>query len=918
MVRTFTVLILCMLLSRLASVAQPPGLLCSFVADTVNTGYGQTFANKIKIQNNGSHTINLLRGSITEDNLLQLPDTLVVNPGSVRIIPVKFVAVADLFSGAGVKPITASYTNAADGSVIKAVFMVKINQTDQVMVGASESLTYINPANAFTPIRVRCYNKGYTPATINLKITVNPAGLFINNPVRQVMLKPGEERIIELEARLVPGERNLVEYNALIEATNKQGLQISSTLVHLTVLQNASRQNPTGLLYANTLKNAFDVSYVNLNNMFTYYQTRVNGDIALSPSATLSYLGNITYYDRTQQYEAYDSWVSVHSNRFQLKAGNIMENLDHPVYGRGLKTSLGITRHSTISYYYVQNSYNLFSTVQNSVNNRGSMMAASWDYNRNGYLHRTSVLNGTNQFTGAHLSMINNETLLPIGAKQRIAFKGGYSYEQRNGNGKSGFAGGAVYTYRSKNFNVNLNNYYSSPYYGGLQRGSAILDNQASYYLNAKTSVFAHYALLNNKPQYLTDSLNTYGLYNNTTRYELGVERRIGRLNLSLHPYLLQQNTKQSNQAAQLHTSSSARLGTDLNYTLKGGRQLFLLSDIGYTRSFDGSELKNNYLGVKVNASYLQSWWGVNTFFQRAPYYLSEEVLLAQSSGNYYSYAIGPNLHLTGMHQKLNIAVNPYVSFASYSLGQNHSLNAQATYKLKGSWQLSGDVFFTSINGATSNLRSRVGISKQFTRTTLPGSKNLELTLFNDANNDGILNSDETPLEGLIVTLRNSSDNNTTDLTTISSSQGTVSYSNLKEGNYDVMISRGNGLHLAENTAINLQKSKKLTLPMVKSLWLKGKVVPVQQEYATSRPLLEGLRITAMNADNKAYSTLTNEEGEFEFSLPASTYHVSVTLNGQKFLIKNQNQEVKVNASLEKQLEFQLIDETRKIIVRQF
>lgn len=919
-VRIFTILLLFTFTKALPCFAQTAGVTCFFSTDTVTTGYGQTFLNKAKFTNASAKKVILIKGKITGESIMQVPDTLVVEPGTDRIIPVKLFASAGMFNSGADKQVILSYINAADSSAVKATFSARLNQPENVTVGATESLIYINPANTFTPLKVHCYNKGFSPVMVNLKLTINPSGLLIINPVRQLALKPGEDQVIGFEIGIADKQKNIVEYNAVIEATNGKGVPISSSMVHITVLQSTNREDLSALPYANTLKNAFDVSYVSLGNTFTYYQTRVNGNIALSKTGVLSYRGNFNYYDHLRKYEAYDSWIGFNSNRFSFRLGSIMENLDYPIYGRGVKTSLAFTAHSTMAFYYVQNSYNLFSTINNNAGAQGNVIAASYDYNRNGYAYKTSFLTGSNPIVSTQMRMINSYALLPLSYKQRLELKGGYSYEFTADNtNKAGFSGGAIYSYHAKRMNVNLNNYYSSAYYTGLQRGSNIMDNQVNFYITPKAGIFAHYALLKNKPQYLTDSLPTTGIYNNTIKYELGLNYRFNKWNLTVHPYWLNQNADQNNYFDKAQTSKSIRLGLDMNFSLKGGNQLLLMSDWGYSRSFNGENLQNQYMGVKVNAGYMHSWWGINTFFQRSPYYLSEEVLLASQANKYQSYAVGPNVHVNGMHNRLSVNINPYLSFSSNSVGQAKSVTAQASYNIKGNLQLSGEVFYSSIGSYTNNFQSRVGVRKQFIRTSVPGTKQLELSFFNDVNNDGLRNGNEDILEGLVVTLRQNNGNaNASDMTTMSNSKGTVSYINLKEGTYNVVVMKGNGLHLANNMIVDLEKSKKLTVPMIKSIWIKGKVTPLIQEYATSKPLLEGLRIIASNADDKEFSTLTNEDGEFELSLPANVYHVNIALNGQKYHIKNQNQEILAEASFHKPLEFLLEDETRKIVVKQF
>ena len=95
---SFFMLLLLLLVSTVKLKAQSPATICGFTTDTVITGYGQTFSNKLKLENRSDKTIVLTKGTSTEASLLKLPDTVLLIPGAIKYIPVKFISSESLFS----------------------------------------------------------------------------------------------------------------------------------------------------------------------------------------------------------------------------------------------------------------------------------------------------------------------------------------------------------------------------------------------------------------------------------------------------------------------------------------------------------------------------------------------------------------------------------------------------------------------------------------------------------------------------------------------------------------------------------------------------------------------------------------------------------------------------------------------------
>src|SRR5690606_29456693 len=93
----------------------------------------------------------------------------------------------------------------------------------------------------------------------------------------------------------------------------------------------------------------------------------------------LRYNVNINYNKAQSSTELYETSVSYRTKQFALQAGSVNDNLDFPIYGRGLKASLYLDKSSSVAIYGVQNNYMLLSSDSQIPGE--SIYGASYNYN---------------------------------------------------------------------------------------------------------------------------------------------------------------------------------------------------------------------------------------------------------------------------------------------------------------------------------------------------------------------------------------------------------------------------------------------------------------------------------------------------------------------------------------------------------
>ena len=897
-----------------------PAIKYNFEKDTIQIGYAETFSNRLQFVNHSKNQVTFIKSSVTAGALLALPDSVVAEAGEIRSVPVKYLSSAVTIKNS-IQEFSAAYT--AAGLVIndRAIFHTIISTESQLSITALDPIAYLNNETNRISIRIRCANNGYTPVKISLKQTSYPTGLQITGPLQQIIsLDPNSQQVVTLEGINLNKDKFATDYRITVEASDPSGVSLATSSIKVVSLRSSKIQNLGQDYYSGLQTNTTALNYTSSNLGFSSYNLRANGNLQSADSTGFSYNANVNYYTQQQRVDLYDSWVSYRSKNFGLQIGNINDNLDYPIYGRGIKASAFLNKNNSLDFYGVQNSYMLLSA--NSQLPGAKLLGMNYNYS-NGLSSNTraSFLYSQDPNTGVSTFFTNGTTQIKLTETQHLELRAGLSREHADSQTDFGYATGVNYNNRAERWEIGLNNYYSTAYYSGLQRGVLQLDERLSYRLNNTTALFARYNYNKNAPEYQQSRTFSSSFGNKTISYETGMTFAYRKINVGLKPYILTQDLSGSfllaTPAVNL-SASSYRAELALSFQL-AGNQIMFQGDYGYTNHLSGTEQKKTE-GLKINASMSNKMYSLSALVQTAPYYLTDQISGPKRSEKFRLYAFGPGVHKDAFNGRMNLSANYYLSYFGNSNGWNNSVNGNASFRMKKGWEITGQASYNTNTyfPGNYNLQSQLGVVKHLSRSTAPGNVKLDVEFYSDNNSNGRRDQDEEAMEGVIANLSPEGSAAGSPLVTISNRTGKISYQNLNKEVYSLHVTQGGDRQLSKPLAILLNKNQKIQVPLVRSGWLKGRVNAIRQEYIASQPILEGMRILATDANNQTFETYTNEAGEFRIPLPLNEYTIIADIDANKFSIENTHQKVSVQQKHNPDISFEIKDISRLVIVKQF
>lgn len=886
----------------------------SFFKDSVLTVRGESFSNALIVTNHSEESIILKRASPDSFALLSLPDTIFLDRGEKKKIPVKYLAstsLARLFRG----KIHVSYQIAGTLTSVAASFSVNSQSGQQLLLTIVDPVNYLNTQTNQGKVQVKCISNAYTDQSFLVKLKSYPEGLEIVDNDRMIRLQPGGQQLLTFSFRNRLSQNLTSDFSLSVSATDlSSGKELAATNTKVLVLANEKRLPIANTPDALLMNNDVQLGYWNTNNGLSYYQLGGRGMATPSLSSTLRYSLNFNYYTKPRSgAEMYDSWVAYKNKHFGVQLGNVSENLDYSLFGKGVKLSVFPDSANSMSGYYIKNDYLIFSDV-----NRRREAASVWagQYTHTGKSNTSSVkyLAGKDPYTGVQMDLVSTQSGWQLKGDQVLELEAGYSREALSANKavfKNGYAGGIRYKYSVNKWSIISDNYYSTPYYSGLRRGALLLQEHADHRLDSRRHIFAHYEVVHNTPDYLNAYYAALS-YTKTAQYQIGFSSATDRWFMSLRPYYYTQALKQKILGMDLALrSTSWHLAADVSYNAKG--HVFMFSgDYGNVNSSNPYLARKNYMVWQGRFSYNYSMLGFNAFIQYNPYYLIQEPLPWQRE-EFRQYSFSPYVRFYALDKRLEIEASDNLNYYGYYLnGWSNMVQGRASFSFKRTWQASAQILYNTYQQYPDNnfLQANVSITKFFMQRNAPGHKSLSVVFYGDENANGVWDNDEQPVENVIAAVGQA--------LAQSDHRGKVSFTNLEPSTHTLRIQKGNGWWLMTPLDVSLSRNRTLKVALVKTASVSGKVIGHQSEYVQDVPVLEGIRIVATGPRGERFIAVTDESGGFSFNLPTAVFSFSAELQNGSQSISNQPQSLKVSMQNNPPIIFNLVDRSRSVDIKQF
>ncbi|GGH03954.1 hypothetical protein GCM10007415_45160 [Parapedobacter pyrenivorans] len=906
------------------------GVTYRFESDTVAVKAGETFSNRLWIHNHTNATVALAsNGGDSVSALIGLPSTLTIDAGDRRSFPVKYFADARTFRSHMQRfPVA---LRAAEPHVTvqpQAAFYGKLEDEGTLRLDTEQPIYYFDQGADQLQLMLICANTGIVPVQFRLQITDLPAGFELIGEKLTISLPPRGVRQIPFTIRKQRNGRQRLDFRLTIRGVDDAGnilAAISTQVQTLSSVGNFMNTAPFGAVP----NNAASLRLLNINGFHTIYQLHSNGKLPVHDGRELQYQVNLDYYKQLQGFNLYDTYIDYTTNRIGVKLGNIYENIDYPMSGRGGKISYFPGEGKELSVYALQNNYMLASQVYQGIPGE-NILAANYTFNRDELPARVTYLYSRHGYHALESQQFSAQLPIRLETDQRLVFEAGYSRERFDdaAHAEDAAAFGMDYVYSGEGIDVTSSHYISTPYYTGMRRGILQSDTRVAR-TDGDRQLAARVSLLDNQPKFQGRWYDGFTPFRNSLFIgELGYGKRIGGWHVEIKPYFLGQQLSgirlpQHADQGSRWTSASLRSQVNVNYTTPI-HSVYVQADYGYTYRNTVAIPARAFHSVRMSWNYTSPVVGVIGFMQVNPYYLSDVYSIVPGA-SYTLVSIGPNKRFTVFNGKLTGQLSATYNYYGFSRNHTYAATGNLRWNFGNHWALAADGFYTLSHlraagaspgrGAPSAFydtrQLRVGIEKQFAGMSGRRERRLRLFYYEDLNSNGVHDANEAPVPGVRVTIA--------DKSVYTDKDGKAEFRRMPQDGYRIDHVVAAGGRYAAPVTIMLDKNMALEIPLMKMETVKGQLIAVGQRYATTAPNLSGIRIQAVNGEGKQYEALTDASGHYMLFLPHGTYQLSVASDELPLAIENNRQQLDITAQqVPYTVDFRYRDERKRVHIRRF
>ncbi len=874
---------------------KPAGLETFFREDSILLKAGKAFSNVIVLKNTSSSPVKIDSVKAVEayPGLLFSPsfnERIAANDSqelNVRMIAGKDLLISKV---SRVEYLVYSTEN-GEKKIQKIGFTLLREKMDFVSIMPLGEL-YYNPASPENLLRIFVENQAYAPRVLKLKIKLTPDDFLAAFPEEQILrLDSKEKQLITVQLKKRQNITYYPDYNLSVSVFD----ETSNTMVSSVILPIRSLSTYRMVNYDNNpvqYKNYVEASYNNSDNLNTYYKFRTNYEKKIGEDGNIGFNSTVDYYSNTKQTNVYDTRLDLEYSKYSASLGNIYgQNYDFNISGRGLKLGAKVGEKNTVEVLGLENNYMLYSDFSNGVSAGKTAGVQATHLFKSGNSVQLNYVYNQNNFSKVTTNLVNLKTPVYTDSLQVLSFETGLSDEFLDGVNnkisKRGFSSGINYRLMKPKFSLYSNNYYSSPYYSGVRRGSFTMDEMLNYRISKSQNLYIRYNTSNNTSGYLND-MEALGYVENSKFLNHLIEAGWGWngswLRVSLAPNYTYQYIRTVYNTLEYQ---AYRMRVNVGKSLKSHN--FNLSWDGGLSQF--SSRSGNVFAQRFvfNYSYKFINWSATADINPTNAY----DLNWYNGGTFVNYSTSLGTMINAMKNKLNGYFSLGYNFMNSQRSDNLYMNSNIDYKLSPSWSLTGMAYYNFFHGRGndtnpsyqySNLQFKVGV-----KMSLGSSKGNKLTLkiYEDENLNNKIDPDETLVSDAIVKLNQ-------NIVALTNAKGFVKYANLTPGNYTLSVTKNNQrIPLLGLDKLTVKKNTTIEIPVVKTMPLVGQMIQIKDKYDNQKADFMGINIYAQDLKTgKTLVAVTDIDGNFNFQLIEGLYKIYI--QNDRYEIVNNNQEIQL------------------------
>lgn len=594
--------------------------------------------------------------------------------------------------------------------------------------------------------------------------------------------------------------------------------------------------------------------------------------------------------------QAYNTWFRYDHNNIGFTIGNLNENEEMLISGRGAKVHFGDSaRNHTTEIGWIEKSYSLLDPIPQNLKEYGTNFFAKTSH---------IVGNQENQVFSSLLSYDQDSRIFSESflfhnkfegrAKNTEEFIRSYKFVLGFGMMKpsfnpdgSGFQENASFHYNpslalgasvhgeKNSFYTSTNTYLSGGYYPGTQRGATQLQQRIGARFS-KLNIWADYQYNEYSPLYYFQN-NSINSFFKLQRSELGVNFNINPfITLTLGPRWEAEEGMAfiSNAQPTQYYMENLRLFSQISWRSRNYKRFGSLQNETGFPLIEILSLKNNW-NTRTQFNYNLQSFNFSAIHQKGAFNVSD-LIYSQILGDmpekysgtiywqnsFFNNLFTVNLNGTYYHDKF--------------YGSSQNLNSRLQFRFNKTEIFSyQQLSFFSVNGLTTDpvFDAQIGITQHFNTSKSDNSNKkgkIRLKFFYDHNKNGIFDEGDEWANRKSVLIKNT--------LFLTDQKGEIEYRKLPYGAYSVQVPIEENWY-ANPFEILLNKSQhREEIPLRKSATLRGKI---RYEYDFLRSLeteivLEGLTVIIKNEKGEEFRTRTDNTGSFLIYVPEGTYTISL------------------------------------------